>query len=108
MIDNTPAWRRRVAREFATLLLENGAASVDRIDLSDIPSDRRKAIVGPIVLDFAERGFIADTGEFERSKRPHAHQCPKRIWQLRDDGGLRRWRRTHRPLSPAPEPITLF
>ena len=96
------AHRRRIGRAFAVLLLDNGIASVDPIDLLDIPAPLRKGVVGAVVLDFMDRGFISDTQTFERSRRPHAHGCPKRRWQVQDDRGLRQWLRKHPPLTPAP------
>lgn len=105
---STPAIHRRIARDFAALLLAHRIASVDPVDLTDIPAPLRKAVVGPVVSDFAFRGFILDTETFERSRRPHAHGCPKRRWRLIDRRGLNQWLKNHPPLTPAPKPKDLF
>lgn len=103
---NVPSVRRRIQRELLTMLLD-GPASVDRIDLSDIPSRQRRGVVGAAVADLRDGGLIASTETYELSTRPWAHRNPKRKWGSVDRGTTHDWLQRHPPLTPVPQ-RTLF
>ena len=107
MILTIPHWRRRIQRDLLTLLLD-GPASVDRIDMADVPACLRRGVVGAAVADLRDAGLIVSTETYELSTRPWAHRNPKRRWELTDRPAARKWLCKHKPLTPPTPSPSLF